>query len=158
EIIFNLPNGLQGYFLVTGGGERIDKGPTAIVSDPRRPDRAVENGLSCMSCHHHGMIEKADQVRDHVLQNADAFAKADLETIKALYPPRKDFTELLKKDAQRLQDAVARTGAPLSATEPIAALALRFEAELDLPLAAAEAGAKPERVLQALEVSADLAK
>src|SRR5262249_61451928 len=73
-------------------------------------------------------------------------------------PSRKEFTELLKKDAQRFQEAVARTGAPLSATEPIAALALRFEAELDLLLAAAEAGVKPERVLQALEISADLAK
>jgi tetratricopeptide (TPR) repeat protein len=158
EIIFNLPNGLQGYFLVNGKGERIDKGPTAIVSDPRRPDRAVENGLSCMSCHARGMIEKTDQVRDHVLKNADAFATADLETIKALYPPRKDFAELLTKDAQRFQDAVSRTGAPLSATEPIAALALRFEAEMDLPLVAAEAGVKPDRVLQALELSSELAK
>jgi tetratricopeptide (TPR) repeat protein len=158
EIIFNLPNGLQGYFLVNAKGERLDKGPTAIVSDPRRPDRAVENGLSCMSCHAHGMIEKADQVRDHVLKNAGAFPKADLETIKALYPPRTDFAKLLKKDAQRFQDAVGRTGAPLSATEPIAALALRFEAEMDLPLVAAEAGVKPERVLQALELSSGLAK
>lgn len=158
EIIFNLPNGLQGYFLATAAGQRLDKGPTSIVSDPRRPDRAVENGLSCMSCHARGMIEKADQVRDHVLKNADAFPKADLETIKTLYPPRKDFVELLKKDAQRFQEAVARTGAPLSTTEPIAILALRFEAELDLPLAAAEAGVKPERVLQALEVSPRLAK
>jgi tetratricopeptide (TPR) repeat protein len=158
EVIFNLPNGLQGYFLATGAGNRLDKGPTAIVSDPRRPDRAVENGLSCMSCHHHGMIEKNDQVRDHVLKNGDAFTKADLETIKALYPPRPEFAELLKRDARRFQEAVAATGAPLSATEPIAALALRFEAELDLPLAAAEVGVKPDRVLQALELSADLAK
>ncbi|HMF13379.1 MAG TPA: c-type cytochrome domain-containing protein, partial [Gemmataceae bacterium] len=158
EIIFNLPNGLQGYFLVNATGERIDKGPTSIVSDPRRPDRAVENGLSCMSCHHHGMIDRADQVRDHALKNAGAFARADLDTIKALYPPRPEFAELLEKDARRFQNAVARTGAPLSATEPIAALAQRFEAELDLPLAAAEAGVKPERVLQALEISADLAK
>src|SRR5262249_5020734 len=158
EIIFNLPNGLQGYFLVTGTGQRLDKGPTAIVSDPRRPDRAVENGLSCMSCHARGMIEKADQVRDHVLKNADAFAKADLETIKAIYPRRPDFAALLKKDAQRFQEAVGRTGAPLSATEPIAALALRFEAEMDLPLVAAEAGVKPDRVLQALELSSELAK
>jgi hypothetical protein len=63
EIIFSLPNGLQGYFLTDGKGTRIDKGPTAIVSDPRRPDRAVENGLSCMSCHARGIIDKADQVR-----------------------------------------------------------------------------------------------
>src|SRR5262249_49314645 len=112
EIIFNLPNGLQGYFLATAAGQRLDKGPTAIVSDPRRPPREVEKGLPCMSCHARGMIEKAAQVRDHVLKNAGASPKGDLETIKALSPPRKEFGELLKKDAQRFQEAVARTGAP----------------------------------------------
>jgi tetratricopeptide (TPR) repeat protein len=158
EIIFNLPNGLQAYMLVTGAGKRLDKGPTAIVSDPRRPDRAVENGLSCMSCHAKGLIEKSDQVRDHVLKNAAAFTQADVDTVLALYPPRDKFTELLRGDARRFQDAVAATGAPLSATEPVAALALRFEAELDLLLAAAEAGVPPAELLKALDRSALLAK
>jgi tetratricopeptide (TPR) repeat protein len=158
EIIFNLPNGLQGYMLATGAGKRIDKGPTTIVSDPRRPDRAVENGLSCMSCHAKGLIEKSDQVRDHILKNAAAFTQADVDTVLALYPPRDRFMELVRGDARRFQEAVAATGAPLSATEPVAALALRFEAELDLPLAAAEAGVTPAELLKALDRSALLAK
>ena len=143
EIIFSLPNGLQAYFLADAKGERIDKGPTAIVSDPRRPDRAVENGLSCMSCHARGIIEKNDQVRGHVLKNKDAFAESALETLLALYPPNDKMIALMRTDAKRFQDAVAHTGAPLSATEPITALALRFEAELDLPLVAAESGITP---------------
>jgi tetratricopeptide (TPR) repeat protein/mono/diheme cytochrome c family protein len=158
EIIFNLPNGLQAYMLVNGAGKRIDKGPTAIVSDPRRPDRAVENGLSCMSCHAKGMIEKGDQVRDHVRKNAGAFTKEDVDTVLALYPPRDTFTDLLRADARRFQEAVARTGAPLTTTEPVAALALRFEAELDLPLAAAEAGVRPDALRKALERSPRLAQ
>jgi tetratricopeptide (TPR) repeat protein len=158
EIIFNLPNGLQAYLLVNGTGRRIDKGPTAIVSDPRRPDRAVENGLSCMSCHARGLIEKNDQVREHVLKNARAFTREDVDSVTALYPPREKFTELLRADAERFQEAVARTGAPLSATEPVAALAARFEAELDLPLAAAEAGVRPDELRKALERSPRLAQ
>jgi tetratricopeptide (TPR) repeat protein/mono/diheme cytochrome c family protein len=158
EIIFNLPNGLQAYMLVNGAGKRIDKGPTAIVSDPRRPDRAVENGLSCMSCHAKGLIEKGDQVRDHVRKNAGAFAREDVDTVLALYPPRDAFNELLRADARRFQEAVGRTGAPLTATEPVAALALRFEAELDLPLAAAEAGVRPDALRRALERSSRLAQ
>ena len=91
EIIFSLPNGLQAYLLADGKGQRIDKGPTAIVSDPRRPDRAVENGLSCMSCHARGIIEKNDQVRAHVLKNAGAFAEGTLETLlSALSAGRED--------------------------------------------------------------------
>ena len=58
EIIFTLPNGLQGYLLVDAAGKRIDKGPTSIVSDPKRPDRAVTNGVSCMSCHYTGVIPR----------------------------------------------------------------------------------------------------
>jgi tetratricopeptide (TPR) repeat protein len=158
EIIFTLPNGLQAYMLVDGRGRRIDKGPTSIVSDPRRPDRAVENGLSCMSCHARGIILKADQVRSHVLKNPDAFARSTLETVAALYPPQEKLAELMRLDARRFQDAVARTGAPLSITEPIAALAARFESELDLPLAAAEAGVAPAQLLKALERFPHVAK
>lgn len=158
EIIFNLPNGLQAYLLVDGKGQRIDKGPTAVVSDPKRPDRAVENGLSCMSCHAKGMIEKNDQVRSHVLKNPGAFAEADVETVKALYPSAADLAALIRKDAKRFQEAVAQTGAPLTTTEPIVALALRFESELDLPLAAAEASVTTAELLKALERSAALAK
>ena len=66
EIIFNLPNGLQAYLLVDSQGQRIDKGPPAIVSDPVQKDRAVVNGLSCMSCHLAGMARKQDEVREYV--------------------------------------------------------------------------------------------
>jgi tetratricopeptide (TPR) repeat protein len=158
EIIFNLPNGLQAYLLVDGKGRRIDKGPTSVVSDPKRPDRAVENGLSCMSCHAKGLIEKNDQIRSHVLNNPKAFAEADVETVKALYPLPADLAALIRKDARRFQDAVARTGAPLTTTEPIAALALRFESEMDLPLVAAEAGVTTAELLKVLDRRAALAQ
>ncbi len=158
EIIFTLPNGLQAYFLTDNKGERIDKGPTAIVSDPRRPDRAVENGLSCMSCHARGIIEKNDQVRGHVLKNKGAFSESAFETLLALYPSNDKMIALMRADAKRFQEAVALTGAPLSATEPITALALRFEAELDLPLVAAESGITPADLLKALERYPYLAK
>ena len=137
EIIFSLPNGLQAYLLADARGQRIDKGPTAIVSDPRRPDRAVENGLSCMSCHVRGIIDKSDQVRVHVLKNAGAFSRSAVETVEALYPTVDKMAALMRADARRFQDAVAKTGAPLNMTEPINVLAARFEAEMDVQLAAA---------------------
>src|SRR5262249_15641660 len=131
--------------------------PTAIVSDPRRPDRAVENGLSCMGCHARGLIDKADQVRAHVARSARAFAPGDVELVEALYPPRERFAALLRQDAGRFQEAVRRTGAPLAATEPVAALALRFEAEMGAALVAAEAGCTPDVLLGVLERSPRLA-
>jgi serine/threonine protein kinase/mono/diheme cytochrome c family protein len=158
EIIFNLPNGLQGYMLVNGKGERIDKGPTEIVSDPKRPDRAVENGLSCMSCHSHGINPKTDQIRPHVQANAGAFPREERETILKLYPPAEEFREMIRQDTERFEKAAAATGAKVGATEPIMALAAQFEAPLDLRRAAAEVGLTPDDFLARLDQSPEIGR
>src|SRR5262249_34517401 len=106
EIIFSLPNGLQGYLLVDRDGRRVDKAPGDIVSDPRRPDRLVENGLSCMGCHAAGLLPKDDQVRAHVLHNPRAFSPADREAILALYVPATRFRALMREDIARFTRAL----------------------------------------------------
>jgi tetratricopeptide (TPR) repeat protein len=158
EIIFHLPNGLQGYLLVDGAGRRIDKGPTEIVSVKNRPDPTVINGVSCMLCHSRGMIDKADQVRAHAEKNPGAFADEDLKAVRALYPPEAEFRELLRQDAERFRRAAEATGVRVGETEPVAALAARFEAELDLAAAASEVGLTPAQLLRGLERSPDLAR
>ncbi len=139
EIVFTLPNGLNGYMLISSDGRRIDKGPTEIVRDNKQSDGAVVNGISCMSCHNRGLIEKADQVRD-VVARTKAFDKELVETVMVLYPPKDQLEELFKADLERFARAVKQTGAALSRTEPVFALATQFEEELNLRLAAAEAG------------------
>ncbi len=164
EIIFSLPNGLQGYMLVDGKGNRIDKGPTSIVSDPKQADRAVVNGLSCMSCHSRGMIEKSDQVRPSVIKNPKAFDKKEADTILALYPEKKELDRLLQEDAERFARAVASTGGRVDSqgkvvgSDPVVNLAHAFEREVDLPLAAAEVGVKVEVLLKAVDSSPALAR
>ncbi len=150
EIIFNLPNGLQGYLLVNASGLRIDKAPVAIVSDPKRPDRAVENGLSCMACHARGIIPKADQIRAHAEKNPKAFSRADAELIRALYVPEAKLKPLMDEDAERFLKAVEKTGAKPTHTEPILTAALRYEADLDLIAAAAEVGLTPKELVERL--------
>ena len=83
EIIFNLPNGLHAFMLVDGKGRRLEKASLAIVSDTRRPDRAVEDGVSCMNCHARGLIVKGDQVRASVERNPNAFTPAEADTVRA---------------------------------------------------------------------------
>jgi mono/diheme cytochrome c family protein len=158
EILFSLPNGLQGYLLVDGKGNRIDKGPTAIVSDPKQGDRAVVNGISCMSCHAQGTIEKEDQVRSHVEKNKNAFGAKEAATILALYPPKDKFLGLVREDGKRFKQAVEKTGCQLGTTEPIVALASTFESEVDLALAAAEAGLKIEEFKDSLRTSKELSR
>ena len=150
EVIFNLPNGLQAYMLVDGKGNRIDEGPTKIVSIRNRHDPTVVNGVSCMFCHARGMIDKADQVRAHAEQNPSAFSEADARAVRALYRPAAEFTALMHEDAERFRKAAEATGAKPGGTEPVAALAERFEAELDINTAAAELGLKPQVLVRGL--------
>ncbi len=67
EIIFNLPNGLQAYYLSTATGERLDEAPINIVSNAGARDPVVRNGLSCMGCHTEGMKTFGDQVRSVII-------------------------------------------------------------------------------------------
>ena len=55
EMIFNLPNGLQGYFVTNAIGTRLEEAPTGIVTDKFAEDKTVRNGLSCMRCHDQGI-------------------------------------------------------------------------------------------------------
>jgi WD40 repeat protein len=155
EIIFHLPNGLQGYLLVDSQGRRVDKAPGEIVSDPRRPDRLVENGLSCISCHIRGLLPKEDQVRAHVLKNADAFSAEDRASILALYPQPQTMRRRMTEDMERFARALHQAGVPIGEPEPVQAVTHRYESVLDLRTAAAELGLSPadldERLLRSPE-------
>ncbi|MFG0332794.1 MAG: formylglycine-generating enzyme family protein, partial [Maioricimonas sp. JB049] len=158
EIIFNLPNGLQAYLLSDAAGQRIDKAPTPIVSDPRRPDRAVINGLSCMSCHVGGMLPKTDQVRSSVLANSEAFSQDELKQILQLYPESNRFDQLLDTDSRRFIESLVQARVEPGKSDPVAAVATRFEQELDLPLAAAEVGLSADQFVQRLTLVPGLAR
>ena len=54
EVIFNLPNRLQAYYLVDATGSRLDAAPINIVSNPAASDPTVRNGISCFGCPHRG--------------------------------------------------------------------------------------------------------
>ncbi len=158
EVIFNLPNGLQGYCLVNANDQRQNKGNTAIVSDPKRPDRAVDAGVSCMACHARGINPKDDQIRDHVAKNPKFFKRADAETIRALYVPKEKMRALMAEDSERFRKALEKTGNKVSPTEPVMNATLRYEADVDLPTLAAEIGLTPEQLQSRIEKSETLSK
>src|SRR5262249_49066807 len=128
------------YLLVNAVNQRIDKGPVNIVSDPKRPDRAVETGVSCIACHYRGINPKSDQIREYVDKNPKAFARGDAELIRALYVPEAKMKALMDEDAERFRRAVEKTGNKITIAEPVMAVTLRYEADVDLATAAAEAG------------------
>ena len=159
EIIFNLPNGLQAYYLTDARGNRLDKGPTNIVQDASRRDQAVTNGISCMSCHDKGMQLKEDQVRDYALGNL-AFPKDARDILEEIFPPKEDMAELMKEDMERFLSGLKAAGVDpelkLGGEEIVSSLFQRFERDLTIRQAAAEIGMELEAFKERLNMgSAD---
>lgn len=142
EIIFNLPNGLQAYFLVDGFGNRLNAAPIDIVSDRTNPDDPIiRNGRSCIGCHFDGIKSFKDDVRSVVVGMTVGFFNRDRAL--ALYPPQESLDQLIERDRERFQTATGRIGNGIinsADREPINALARRHLAELSAEQAAAEAG------------------
>ena len=158
EIIFSLPNGLQGYLLADESGRRIAQGPTNIVSDPKQPDRTVTNGVSCMSCHYAGIIPKRDEVGVAVRANRNAFEEAD--DILALYRDSSELDALMAKDAAKFAEVLKQLGINniSRSGESVSAIAARFQIDIDLRNAAAEFGLEPQEFLDRLASSTQVAR
>ncbi len=152
ETLFSLPNGFQGYYLNTARGEMISKGPTQIVRDLSRKDLTVTNGISCMGCHDQGIRKARDEIRPLVLQDR-GFSKSTREAVDALYPVPEQMDKILEEDTVRFRQAMTRAGLDptlkLNGIEMINALAAKYEATVDLRLAAAEFGLKADAFREA---------
>lgn len=140
EMIYTLPNGLHGYMIVDGAGARLDEAPDDIVTDPAQPDQNVKNGLSCFRCHSGGMLDRSDELRAHVLASFD-FDEATKEKVERLHPLPGELSAILGLDSQRYTDAIAQAGLPPDLVDdPINAVFVTYDGDVDLATAAAELG------------------
>ncbi len=138
EIIFNLPNGLQAYYLATAAGTRLDDAPVEIVSNPAARDPVVHNGLSCIGCHTEGMKKFTDGVRAVVAQQANP--AYDKEQALRLYVEQATMDALVAEDTQRFREALEAAGGIFGGVEPVERLQQRFEEPFDAAHAAAAVG------------------
>lgn len=144
EMIFSLPNGLQGYFIADGRGERIDAAPTEVVTDKFASDRTVRNGLACMRCHDRGMKDFNDAVRPALLK-VPGTAGLDKRRILSLYPEAKQMESLVLSDRKRFEAAVRDLveDLPKSGSHPLVTVSKRFlDDPIHLTTAAGELGLK----------------
>ena len=149
EGIYNLPNGLQAYFITNAAGVRLDEAPINIVTDPLQEDKVVRAGISCMSCHDSGLKLKADELRTFVTNSLD-FDTTTKELVQELHPPATELTSLIQVGSNTFNDAVAQTGNSPGSIEPIIKTWATFEANVDLDRAAAELGVDPIALLSQL--------
>ncbi len=154
EIIFNLPNGLQAYFLVDGAGNRLEEAPVNIVSNPAASDPTVRNGLSCIGCHTEGMKTFEDEVRAVVEQTSEP--SYDKTHVLDLYVEKMVMDGLLAKDTQRFRNALEAAGGVFGGIEPVQRLHEAFNSPLDVAYAAAAVGLETETFLDRISKSATL--
>ena len=154
EIIFNLPNGLQAYYLSTATGERLDEAPINIVSNAGARDPVVRNGLSCMSCHTEGMKTFEDQVRSVIEQSRNP--SYDKAQALRLYAEKSEMESLVREDIARYRRAIEAAGGVFGGSEPIQQLVKQFEGPLDATHAAAEVGLETAEFLQKIRENSTL--
>ena len=154
EIVFNLPNGLQAYYLADAGGNRLDAAPISIVSNPAASDPTVRNGLSCIGCHTEGMKTFEDRVRSVIAQNANP--PYDKAQALRLYAKKSVMDALVDEDTDRYRQALEAAGGVFGGIEPIQRFYEAFQGPVDARHAAAAVGLEAEAFLQEIRRNASL--
>ena len=154
EVIFNLPNGLQAYYISNALGNRIDVAPTDIVSNQAASDPAVRNGLSCIGCHTEGMKEFEDGVRGVVEQIENP--TFDKEQVLRLYAEKPVMDALIKEDKARYRLALEATGGIFVGIEPVHRFYEAFQDPLDASHAAAAVGLEASAFLAEIDNKSNL--
>ena len=138
EVVFNLPNGLQAYYLADASGHQLDEAPINIVSNPAASDPTVRNGLSCIGCHTEGMKTFKDEVRSVIQQAANP--QYDKAHALRLYPIESVMDAYIEKDTQRYKQALERAGGVFGGIEPIQQFHEAFQGPVGAAHAAATVG------------------
>ena len=154
EVVFNLPNGLQAYYLADAGGRRLDAAPIDIVSNPAASDPTVRNGLSCIGCHTEGMKTFEDQVRGVVEKNPNP--PYDKARALSLYVDKATMDGFIDVDTNRYRQSLEAAGGIFGGIEPIQRFHEAFHAPLDIAHAAAVVGLTQQGFLSKIRQSASL--
>ena len=154
EAIFNLPNGLQGYYLVNASGFRLNDAPINIVSNPAASDPTVRNGISCIGCHTEGMKTFEDEVRSVIESNTNPpYNRAQA---LRLYVEKSDMDALLEKDMEKFRAALAATGGVFGGVETVSRFHEAFQGPIDAAYAAAVVGLETETFLERIRENTGL--
>ena len=154
EIIFNLPNGLQAYYLSTASGNRLDAAPIKIVSNAGARDPVVHNGLSCMGCHTEGMKTFEDQVRPAIEQVRNP--PYNKEQVLRLYAKKSEMKSLVRVDTERYRQAIETAGGVFGGSEPIQQLVKQFKGPINAAHAAAEVGLEKSAFIEKIRGNSTL--
>jgi len=149
ELVFTLPNGLQGHIVADANG-RV-KNASDVVIDITESDRRARVATSFFRLRAQGVAVE-DEVRPFVLANPRNFRRAERNAILAAYPAADELQRLLDADRNNfLAASLSRLGQDIDdAPEPVSQTFADFSADVDLATAAGEIMVIPEDLRQNL--------
>ena len=120
EAIWLMDNGMQGYALFNGAGNRENEAPITVVTDIESPfNPVIKNGISCHRCHSVGLLAAADQIRDHVEANASEFTANDAELVRAYFKPNGALQATFVSDNREYAQALEKLGISPNDPDPL---------------------------------------
>ena len=148
QFIFNLPNGLQAYYVTNDNGDRLAEIALGCV-DTCDPLPENLHSAGCHACHGNGIVPVRDVIRDYVSSTRRQFDNDSFAEIQKQYLPESEFTELINQDSALHVVATEAAGVPRGTPDPISRVFFQFrEAELTLARAAAELGVTVEQLVE----------
>jgi len=141
EVVFSLPNGLQGYLIVDANGNRLDEAPISVVVDSERKplnSPVVVNGISCMACHDRGIRRFTDTVR-----KSHALFGESREKVQRLFTSRNEMDAIIAADESaflKAQNASTKPFIDELNSEPVSAISRFYVGNLSLNDVASELG------------------
>jgi hypothetical protein len=152
EVIFTLPNGMQGFALFEGDGSRADFAPTNLVSDNEGIDPQIDNAIDCQRCHSGGLINAEDQIRGTVIGNP-VFGLRDQQIAELLFTDNEQA--IINADNQQFSSILNQIG--VSGTEdPISPSTDLLRSDYTLAKLASLTFLSSERLTTCIEASAAL--
>ncbi|MEO8179557.1 MAG: hypothetical protein ABI895_12060 [Deltaproteobacteria bacterium] len=151
EIVFSLPNGLQGHILADGNG-RV-RASSDVLADRSESDGRAHIATSFFASRAGG-VELEDEVRAFVQANPGNFNAAERAAILAAYPSAAQLQQLLASDRDSFFNAaLTRLGLDIDTTpEPISQSFADFNADVDLATAASELFLSQEELLDNIDL------
>jgi hypothetical protein len=154
EAIFSLPNGLLAFIIADSGDNIVAE--SNILFDTFQDDFVARTAVSCSGCHAQGFNPVVDEVGPYVLRNPIQLGRDNVQGVEELYPTPAVFASAIAEDSRVFQRSLARAGAPLTGSDPVANAFVRFNLDVDLKVAASELGVTTqllERTLNLLDPS-----
>jgi mono/diheme cytochrome c family protein len=152
EVIFTRPNGMMGFLIADANG--VLQQDSDILLDTSQNNFKAVTSISCSNCHASGFIPVVDEVKQVALSNArDIGLNQDqVEELQEIYVDPATFAKQVTDDNTLYQTALSRVALPTQGVDPVSAIWLQFDADVNLNTAAGDLGLLPSDLKDNLDL------